>query len=149
MKNICEKFCYPYPSDCVYILYFSDKNKNVIYDIVISSEINAILEYIENKEFYGIFKYLGYTNVEVLRRTSNNHSNRFMVIDGNKKEYFNNIDIILSKMKKERVSQGYLIDLSSVAHLKKEVNKAIYGLKCDRTPIYLYSEDEVNEALTE
>lgn len=149
MKNICEKFCYPYPSDCVYILYFSDKNKNVIYDIVISSEINAILEYIENKEFYGIFKYLGYTNVEVLRRTSNNHSNRFMVIDGNKKEYFNNIDIILSKMKKERVIQGYLIDLSSVAHLKEEVNKAIYGLKCDRTPIYLYSEDEVNEALTE
>lgn len=150
MKNTCKKFCYPYPKECVYVLYFADKNNKVIYDIVISSDTEGVIEYIDSKKLYGLFQYLGYVNVNVLSSINdNNYNSDFLRIYNDKKEELKDVDTIISLIKEEKMNQCYLIDLTKLNIMKKEIDNAIKGLKCVRTPIYIYSSDEINECLAE
>lgn len=146
MNNICEKFSYPYPENSMYVLYFLKRDGHIVYEIVISGDGNGITDYIENKESYKMYKYLGYVNYKNINSVSiNKTSNNFLRII-NKKEFFESIEDVV---KGEKINQGQIIYTSNIKYVKEQLNKAINGRKCEREPVYIYSEYEINESLAE
>jgi len=146
MNNICEKFSYPYPENSMYVLYFLKKDGHIVYEIVVSGDGDGITDYIENKEFYKMYKYLGYVNYKNINSVKiNKASNKFLRII-NQKE---NLESIEDVLKMKNINQGQIIDTSNIDHIREELNRAINGKKCEREPIYIYSEYEVNESLAE
>lgn len=146
MNNICEKFSYPYPENSMYVLYFLKKDGRIIYEIIVSGDGEGITDYIENKESYKIYKYLGYVNYKNINSIKiNKASNKFLRII-NQKESLESIEDVL-KMK--NINQGQIIDTSNINHIREELNRAMNGKKCEREPVYIYSEYEVNESLAE
>ncbi|EPP7238092.1 hypothetical protein ACTOJ1_005448 [Shigella flexneri] len=146
MNNICEKFNYPYPENSMYVLYFLKRDGSIVYEIVISGDGNGITDYIENKESCKMYKYLGYVNYKNINSVKiNKASNKFLRII-NQKENLENIEDVL-KMK--NINQGQIIDISNINHIREELNRAMNGRKCEREPVYIYSEYEINESLAE
>lgn len=146
MNNICEKFSYPYPENSMYVLYFLKRDGHIVYEIVISGDGNGITDYIENKESYKMYKYLGYVNYKNINSVSiNKTSNNFLRII-NKKEGLESVEDVL---KRNNINQGQIIYTSNINHVREELNRAMNGKKCQREPIYIYSEYEANESLTE
>lgn len=146
MNNICEKFNYPYPENSMYVLYFLKRDGSIVYDIVISGDGDGITDYIENKESYKMYKYLGYVNYKNINSIKiNKASNKFLRII-NQKESLESIEDVL-KMK--NINQGQIIDTSNINHIREELNRAMNGRKCEREPVYIYSEYEINESLAE
>lgn len=146
MNNICEKFNYPYPENSMYVLYFLKRDGSIVYEIVISGDGDGITDYIENKESCKMYKYLGYVNYKNINSVKiNKASNKFLRII-NQKENLENIEDVL-KMK--NINQGQIIDISNINHIREELNRAMNGRKCEREPVYIYSEYEINESLAE
>lgn len=146
MNNICEKFNYPYPENSMYVLYFLKRDGRIVYEIVISGDGDGITDYIENKESCKMYKYLGYVNYKNINSVKiNKASNKFLRII-NQKESLESIEDVL-KMK--NVNQGQIIDISNINHIREELNRAMNGRKCEREPVYIYSEYEINESLAE
>lgn len=146
MNNICEKFNYPYPENSMYVLYFLKRDGSIVYEIVISGDGDDITDYIENKESCKMYKYLGYVNYKNINSVKiNKASNKFLRII-NQKENLENIEDVL-KMK--NINQGQIIDISNINHIREELNRAMNGRKCEREPVYIYSEYEINESLAE
>lgn len=146
MNNICEKFNYPYPENSMYVLYFLKRDGRIVYEIVISGDGDGITDYIENKESCKMYKYLGYVNYKNINSVKiNKASNKFLRII-NQKENLENIEDVL-KMK--NINQGQIIDISNINHIREELNRAMNGRKCEREPVYIYSEYEINESLAE
>lgn len=146
MNNICEKFSYPYPENSMYVLYFLKKDGCIVYEIIVSGDGEGITDYIENKESYKMYKYLGYVNYKNINTIKiNKASNKFLRII-NQKESLESIEDVL-KMK--NINQGQIIDTSNINHIREELNRAMNGKKCEREPVYIYSEYEVNESLAE
>lgn len=130
----------------MYVLYFLKRDGSIVYEIVISGDGNGITDYIENKESCKMYKYLGYVNYKNINSVKiNKASNKFLRII-NQKENLENIEDVL-KMK--NINQGQIIDISNINHIREELNRAMNGRKCEREPVYIYSEYEINESLAE
>lgn len=146
MNNICEKFNYPYPENSMYVLYFLKRDGSIVYEIVISGDGDGITDYIENKESCKMYKYLGYVNYKNINSVKiDKASNDFLRII-NKKEFFESIEDVV---KRKKINQGQIIYTSNIKYVKEQLNKAINGRRCEREPVYIYSEYEINESLAE
>lgn len=146
MNDICEKFNYPYPKNSMYVLYFLKIDGSIVYEIIVSKDGLGITDYIETKESYKMFKYLGYANYRIINSVKiNKNSDKFLRII-NRKETFESIEDILSS---NNINQGQIIYMSNINYIKDELNRAMNGKRCEREPVYIYSEYEVNESLAE
>lgn len=130
----------------MYVLYFLKRDGSIVYEIVISGDGDGITDYIENKESCKMHKYLGYVNYKNINSVKiDKASNDFLRII-NKKEFFESIEDVV---KGKKINQGQIIYTSNIKYVKEQLNKAINGRRCEREPVYIYSEYEINESLAE
>jgi len=150
MENkICSKYDYPYPENCVLCVFFMSKDNNVIFDFVISRYPDGINEYIDMKTAFNHYRYLGSINKEMLK-TLKNGIVPYYTGDLFSRVYFENAPV---NRHIENIECELLFEIavSDLKNIEKGLDAAINGtsLNKNKTPIYVYSEEEANEALVD
>lgn len=144
-KKMCSKYDYPYPEDCVRCVYFMSKDNKVSFDFVVSRYPEGINEYIDIKTAFKHYRYLGSISKEMLKTLRNGVYNRYA------SALFSNVYFGSSPMNMpiENIESEILFEIvvSDLKNIEKGFDAVINGGSSCKTPIYIYSEEEANEAL--
>lgn len=146
-KKICSKYDYPYPESCVRCLYFMSKDNKISFDFVISRYPEGINEYIDMKTAFNHYRYLGSVNKAILQTLRNGILAHYSG-EPFSHTYFGNT---LVKAPIENIESEFLFEIavSDIKSIEKDLDAVIQGRPTRKTPVYVYSQEEANEALVD
>lgn len=147
-KKICSKYEYPYPERCVHCVYFINKNKEISFDFVISRYPEGISDYVATKTAFNHYCYLGSINKDMLKTLKNgNGLFKSRLIDS----FSSFVENPSLTMPFENIRSELLFEIaiSDIKSIEKDLDAVIQGKSIGKTPVYVYSEEEANEALVD
>lgn len=145
-KKICSKYEYPYPESCVRCVYFMDKNNKISLDFVVSRYPEGVNDYVATKTAFNHYRYLGSINKEMLKTLK---SGLFKPnLNGSLSSFMVNppLAIPLENIESEILFE---IAISDIKSIEKDLDAVIQGKPTCKTPVYVYSQEEANEALVD
>lgn len=147
MENkICSKYEYPYPESCVRCVYFINQNNEISFDFVVSRYPEGVNDYVSAKTAFKHYRYLGSINKEMLKTLK---SGLFKPnLNGALSSFIVNPPLIIPL---ENIQSEILFEIaiSDIKSIEKELDAVIQGRSVHKTPVYVYSEEEANEALVD
>lgn len=145
-KKICSKYEYPYPESCVRCVYFINKNNEISFDFVVSRYPEGVNDYVATKTAFNHYRYLGSINKEMLKTLK---SGLFKPnLNGSLSSFMVNppLAIPLENIESEILFE---IAISDIKSIEKDLDAVIQGKPTCKAPVYVYSQEEANEALVD
>lgn len=145
-KKTCSKYEYPYPDNCVSCVYFMDKNNEISFDFVVSRYPEGVNDYVATKTAFNHYRYLGSINKEMLKTLK---SGLFKPnLNGSLSSFMVNPSLIIPL---ENIESEILFEIaiSDIKSIEKDLDAVIQGKPTCKTPVYVYSQEEANEALVD
>lgn len=145
-KKICSKYEYPYPESCVRCVYFINQNNEISFDFVISRYPEGINDYVATKTAFNHYRYLGSINKNMLKGLKNGV---FKSSFSDSFASFVESTCLTIPFENIRSELLFEIAISDIKSIEKDLDAVIQGRSIGKTPVYVYSEEEANEALVD